>query len=256
MKRLVCVIVVAAACVGCQTEIEPGRATVTSMDNTQQVGSGWISLFDGKTLNGWEVKCKEKDRDKKYWTVENETITAKVPKGSRHNYIWLMTADEYGDFELNLKVQTFASSKGNSGIQVRSRYDDDARWLDGPQVDIHPKGPWRNGFIYDETREVKKWISPIVGPPHMAKPEHAPKGWKWSHADKGDLWNDVYIICRGTNIKTIMNGVTIVDYDGSGHLDDEAHLARNVGMKGHIFLQIHPGGPMNIRFKDIRIRNL
>lgn len=220
----------------------------------QQIGGGWMPLFDGHTLNGWEVKCKRQDRDKKYWTVENEAITARVPQGSRHHYIWLMAVDEYDDFELKLKVQTYADSKGNSGIQVRSRYDDEAGWLDGPQVDINPRGPWRNGFIYDETREVKQWISPITGPPSKAKPHHAPEGWKWFHADREDAWNDVHIICRGAKIKTVINGVTVVDYDGAGVLDDEAHRARDVGMKGHILLQIHPGGPLLIRFKDIMLK--
>jgi hypothetical protein len=236
--------------------MNPERASVASTEKTQRQRASWMPLFDGKTLTGWEVKCKGRDKDKEYWEVENGCIIAKVPEGSRHNYIWLMTVDEYDDFELKLKIQTHISDKGNSGIQVRSRYDDNVGWLDGPQIDIHPLGPWRSGFIYDETREVKKWISPIVGPPSMAKPEHAPKGWKWLHADKEDLWNDVHIICKDTNIKTIINGVTIVDYDGKGRLDDEVHQAHNVGMKGHICLQIHPGGPMNIRFKDIRLKKL
>ncbi len=229
----------------------PGSVPV---DDARQ--AGWISLFDGKTLKGWEVKCREQDREKQYWRVEKGTITAEVPAGSQHNYIWLMATNEYDDFELTLKVQTYAGGAGNSGIQVRSRYDDRARWLDGPQVDINPPGPWRNGFLYDETRGVQKWVSPIVGPPDMAKPEHAPKGWNWAHADTADHWNEVHIICRGTAVKTIMNGVTVVDYDGAGQLDDKIHLERAVGMKGHIFLQIHPGGPMTIRFKDIRLRKL
>lgn len=85
------------------------------------------------------------------------------------------------------------SSTGNSGIQVRSRYDDEAGWLDGPQVDVNPPGPWRCGFIYDETREAKVWLWPDVGRPANAKPAHAPKGWKWFHADEKDVWNDVEI---------------------------------------------------------------
>lgn len=256
MKRLIPILITTAACVGCLSRMGLEKTGVESMDKVPRLNTAWISLFDGKTLKGWEVKCKDRDKDKKYWKVENGSITAKVPRGSRHNYIWLMSADEYDDFELKLKVQTHPGDKGNSGIQVRSRYDDNARWLDGPQVDINPPGPWRNGFIYDETREVKKWISPIIGPPSMAKPEHAPKGWKWSHANNDDLWNDVHIICKGTAIRTIINGVTVVAYDGAGHLDDKVHQAHNVGMRGHILLQIHPGGPLNIRFKDIRLKKL
>lgn len=215
------------------------------------------SLFNGKNLDGWVVKCRPEDKDKTgYWKVVHGTITAETVPGDKHNYIWLLTKKEYGDFELRLKVQTYSDATGNSGIQVRSRYDNAAGWLDGPQVDIHPPGPWRCGFIYDETREAGVWLWPDVGSPGNIKPDDAPKGWKWHHADGKDVWNDVAILCRGTRIKSVINGVTIADYNGAGRLDDEAHRRHNVGMKGHIGLQIHPGDVLLIRFKDITVRKL
>jgi len=217
----------------------------------------WTSLFNGRNLDGWFINCRPEDEAKTgYWKVVDGTITAETPPGSKHNYIWLLTDEEYGDFELRLKVQTYASTTGNSGIQVRSRYDDKAGWLDGPQVDIHPPGPWRSGFIYDETRGAQVWLWPDVGRPANAKPEHTPKGWKWFHADDEDVWNEVHVLCKGTRIKTVINGMTIADYDGAERLDDEAHRLRNVGMKGHIGLQIHPGHELLIRFKDIEVREL
>lgn len=217
---------------------------------------GWIDLFNGKNLDGWVVKCRPGDNDKDYWKAVDGTITATVPKGSDHHYVWLLSEREFGDFELRLKVQTFKGSTGNSGVQVRSRYDDEAHWLDGPQVDIHPPGPWRSGFIYDETRGAQIWLSPITGKPSMAKPEHARKGWNWKHAADSDEWNDIQIICKGSKIMTIVNGVTVCDYDGTGRLDDAYHRARKVGLNGHIGLQIHPGGTMRIRFKDIQVKSI
>ncbi len=215
----------------------------------------WTSLFNGKNLDGWVVKCSPEDSDKiGYWKAVDGTIEARTVPGDRHNYIWLLTKKEYADFELRLKVQTYSKTTGNSGIQVRSRYDDQAHWLDGPQIDLNPPGPWRNGFLYDETREAGVWLWPDVGRPANAKPKHAPAGWKWQHADGKDVWNDVLIVCQGAKIKSVINGVTVADYDGNGRLDDEAHRRHNVGMKGHIGLQIHPGDELLIRFKDIEIR--
>jgi hypothetical protein len=217
--------------------------------------NGWTSLFNGQNLDGWFIKCRPEDKDKTvYWKVVDGTITAETPPGSKHNYLWLLTKKEYGDFELRLKIQTYSNTTGNSGVQLRSRYDDAAGWLDGPQVDIHPPAPWRCGFIYDETREAKIWLWPDVGSPANAKPDHAPQGWKWFHADSKDVWNDVYIVCRGTKIMTVINGVTIADYDGAGRLDDEAHRSHHVGMRGQIGLQIHPGDELLIRFTDIMVR--
>lgn len=214
----------------------------------------WIDLFNGRNLEGWMVKCRPADRDKNYWKVDQGAITAVVPKDSNHHYIWLLTEREFSEFELRLKIQTFKSTTGNSGVQVRSRYDDEAGWLDGPQVDIHPPGPWRSGFIYDETRGAQIWLSPITGPPSLATEKDAAQGWNWKHADEADHWNDLRIICNGKKIVTIVNGVTVSDYDGTNRLDDEAHRRRQVGLHGHIGLQIHPGGTMRIRFKEIRLQ--
>jgi hypothetical protein len=54
----------------------------------------------------------------------------------------------------------------------------------------------------------------------------------------------------------MLNGVTVVDYDGSGVLDDELHKKRNVGAKGAIGLQIHSYDEIKLRFKDVRIKEL
>lgn len=218
--------------------------------------AGGESLFDGESLDGWMVKCLPKDAGKDYWSVVDGAIEANVPPGSDHKYIWLLTDREYDNFELQLKVQSFSSGKLNSGVQVRSRYDDEAGWLDGPQVDIHPSGGWRSGFIYDETRTVKAWLSPIQGKPSAATEADAIDGWSWQHADQEDLWNEIRIVCEGTRIRTIVNGVTVTDYDGAGILDDADHASFTVGMRGHIGLQIHPGGEGRIRFKDIMLKDL
>jgi len=118
----------------------------------------WAPLFDGKTLKGWRVAAKPEDRDKGFWRVENGAITCDSRGRKDHDYVWLIHEKEFGDFELRLKVRGFRESTGNSGVQVRSRYDWQAFWLDGPQVDVHPPAPWRTGLIYDETRETRRWI--------------------------------------------------------------------------------------------------
>jgi len=64
-------------------------------------------------------------------------------------------------------------------------------------------------------------------------------------------------------LKAVFNGVTVMELDGRGVLDDELHRRRNVGLRGHIALQIHKGPlqihkghHVKIRFKDIRIKQL
>lgn len=214
----------------------------------------WQPHFNGKDLTGWHVACVPADRDKTFWQVSDGMIVCDSMNLGKHDYVWLITDAEYDNFELKMKVRSWADSPGNSGVQVRSRYDEAAGWLNGPQVDIHPPGPWRSGFIYDETRGVQVWLWPNVGKPANAKLEHAPAGWNWQHADEGDGWNDVYIRCDGTRITTRINGVNVADLDGAGILDDDQHKAHNVGMTGHIALQLHRGDKLRIAYKDIYLR--
>lgn len=217
--------------------------------------TGWTSLFDGKTLNGWRVAAKPEDLPKNYWTVQDNTITCDSRGRAKHNYVWLTTTAEYGNFDLKLKVRSYRDSTGNSGVQVHSRYDDQAFWMDGPQIDIHPPGPFRTGLIYDETRGVRHWIQPVL-PDSKIDESQGAKNWKWKHADEGDGWNDLVIECRGTRIKTTVNGIVIADYDGAGVLDDDVHKLHNVGTRGHIALQLHTGSDIYIQFKDIFIKPL
>jgi hypothetical protein len=216
-----------------------------------EITGGWISLFDGKTLSGWHVKSVEADRGKKFWAVKDGAIVCDSMNSTDHDYVWLLTDREYDDFELSMKIRSYADSPGNSGIQVRSRYDEEAKWLDGPQVDIHPPGGWRSGLIYDETRGHQCWIFPSLENWRI-EPEQGPQDWSWHR----DGWNDVSIRCEGTRIITRINGRVIADYDGAGVLDDAAHGKQEVGMQGFIALQLHKHDRLRIAFQEIFIRPL
>jgi len=216
-------------------------------------GPGWRPLFNGRDLTGWVVKCKPADRKKGFWKVDKGTILADSMGAKGHDYVWLYSAKAYDDFVLRLRFQVSRKSKGNSGVQIRSRYDDKAGWLDGPQVDINPAGPWRCGMIWDETRGSKRWLWPPVAKGKWVNRSMAAKGSVFHYAEDGGKWNEMEISAIGTKLRAVLNGTQVMKWDGKGTLDDEVHRKRNVGMKGHIALQIHRGDRLRIRFKDIRI---
>ena len=218
-------------------------------------GRHWQSLFNGKDLSGWTVKCKPADQDKVCWKVEDGTIVADSMNVGKHDYIWLVSDQEYSDFVLRLKFQAFRGNPGNSGVQIRSRYDDQAGWLDGPQVDINPPGPWRTGMIWDETRGVQRWLYPAVPKGQWVNESMARPGLKFYYSDEGDGWNELEISARGLKLQAVLNGVTLMEYDGDGGLNDAIHKQRNVGERGHLALQIHTGDKLRIRFKDIAIQD-
>ena len=219
-------------------------------------GDKWVSLFNGNDLTGWIVKCKPADADKKLWQVEDGTILADSMAVKEHDYVWLLTEQQYGDFILRLRFQAYRDNPGNSGVQIRSRYDDKAGWLDGPQVDINPPGPWRTGMIWDETRGVKCWLYPDVPKGEWVDPSMALPGMVFYYSDEGPGWNEFEIKAVGTVVTARLNGVKVTEYDGTGELDDDVHKMRNVGLLGHIALQIHTGDLLKIRYKDIYIKDL
>jgi multimeric flavodoxin WrbA len=218
-----------------------------SADDGRDQESGFVRLFDGKTIDGWTIECLPKDRvlATTAWTVDRGTILANTVGHPEHFYIMLVTQKEYGDFVLRLRIQVERGVTGNSGIQIRSRYNPETGWMEGPQIDINPPDPTLTGRLWNEGPGPHRWLS-----------NDTIKGQKFYYADEGDGWNDLEITARGMKIKSVLNGVTVVDYDGSGVLDDDLHQKLRVGTRGMIGLQIHANDELKLRFKDVLIQPL
>jgi len=216
----------------------------------------WQPLFTGTDLTGWEVKCVPADAGRSFWRVDDGTILADSMDCKEHDYVWLCTTREYSDFVLRLKFQAYRDSPGNSGIQIRSHYDEEAGYLDGPQVNIHPPGPWRTGMIWDETRGNRRWLYPDVGRGNWVDPSMAVAGLTFVYTDEGNGWNDLEISAVGCRMRAVLNGVEVMNYDGTGILDDAIHRERKVGTRGVIALQIHKNDQLRIRFKDVFLKDL
>ncbi|MHB1038092.1 MAG: 3-keto-disaccharide hydrolase [Pirellulales bacterium] len=209
---------------------------------------GFTPLFDGKTLNGWTIDCMPKDRElgAKAWTVDRGTLLANTIGHKEHFYILLATDKEYGDFVLRLRVQIERNISGNSGIQIRSRYVPETGWMEGPQIDIDPPNPrGTTGKLWNEGPGEHRWLA---NPPVTDE--------KFRYAAEGDGWNDMEITAQGMKITSVLNGVTVAEYDGAGVLDDALHREHRVGTRGVIGLQIHSFHELKLRFKDIRIKEL
>lgn len=243
---------------------KPDKKTLIDPNEQTSNTGHWVALFNGENLDGWEIKSVKEDQHYNFWSVKDGAIVVNSMGITDHDYSWLQTSEEYADFELRLKFQSYRESPGNSGIQIRSRYDSQGKvkgskfvgWMDGPQVDIHPSDPWRTGFIYDETRGHQRWIYPDLPDWNMDKAIYAPKVVRHYYANESPSWNDLVIVCKGNNITTILNNITVADYDGNGVLDDLFHQKYGIDKKGFIALQLHKNDQLKIAFKDIIIKEL
>jgi hypothetical protein len=186
----------------------------------------WTSLFDGKTLNGWNQK-----NGKAKYAVENGEIIGTTVANTTNSF--LCTNEEYGDFifEVELKVENAM----NSGIQFRSLSKPDYKdgRVHGYQMEVDPTTRGWSGGIYDEGR--REWLY---------VPNFNPEGKK---AFKMGDWNKYRIEAIGNVIRTWINGVPT------------AHLIDDLTAKGFISLQVHAiygdmKEGMKIRWKNIRIQ--
>lgn len=244
MKRYSSLFIIVLLLAGCASE-----PPIVAKEN-------WVSLFNGKNLYGWTIKCKPADQKTTFWKVVDGTIEADSLKIKKHDYVWLVSNQEYKDFILNFKFQAFRNSPGNSGIQIRSRYDDQNFWMDGPQVDINPPEPWRTGMMWDETRDVSRWIYPDLPKGKWVNQSMAPKSIKMFYAEDSQKWNEMEITAIGNKIQAVLNGVLITNFNNNSILTDSAHEKYNVGQSGHIALQIHTGDQLKIRFQDILVKRI
>lgn len=187
---------------------------------------GFVPLFDGQTLDGWEG-------DAKVFRVENGAIVAGSLKAPVAHNEFLCTKKEFGDFELRLSAKLVGEGK-NAGVQFRSQRVPNHYEVSGYQADIgEMNGASIWGWLYDESRRNKFLVK--------AEGEQLLKQLK-----AGD-WNDLVIRCEGPRVQIWVNKLQIVDYS-----EAEEGIARS----GIIGLQIHGGPPAEASYKNIRIREL
>jgi len=182
-----------------------------------------VSLFDGKTFEGWEG-------DLRIFRIEDGAIVGGNLKEKIARNEFLCTTKEYGDFELRLKVKLLGGDGANAGIQFRTKRIPKHHEVIGYQADMG-KGWW--GALYDESRRNK-----ILKGPDQAKMKDVVK--------VGD-WNDYVIRAEGKRIQLWVNGVQTVDYTEED---------KDIAATGVIAVQIHGGPPSEAWYKDIRIVEL
>jgi hypothetical protein len=186
-------------------------------------------LFDGKTFAGWEGDTA------KTWRIENGEIVAGSTTEKQGRNEFLSTVESYGDFELTLEFKLTAGPepKGmiNAGVQIRSERIPNHHEMIGYQADIGDPKYW--GALYDESRRKK-----ILAEVDMTKVEPVLKRTDW---------NSYRILCQGPRIQLFINGLKTVDYTEED---------KSIPLTGKIAVQIHSGGPTEVRYRKLELKKL
>lgn len=175
------------------------------------------SLFNGKDLTGWTIHGTER------WYADKGQLVCE--SGPDKQYGYLSTNKNYKNFVLDLYFKLEAN--GNSGVFIRSGIE--GTKISGWQVEVAPYG-LHTGGIYESYG--RGWLL-------QPKPEQE------KYLDSTG-WNHMVIEAKGDQVTSWLNGHKMVELK-----DDK--IGAGVGF---IALQIHDGGGIKVRWKDIRIKEL
>ncbi len=176
-----------------------------------------VKLFNGKNLKGWVVHGTEK------WYVENGELICE--SGPDKGYGYLKTEKQFKDFDLS--VDFLQEANGNSGVFIRSSVE--GTKVSGWQVEV--AGPNQDtGGIYESYG--RGWLVKI--------PDEKEGFLKYGS------WNTLRIRVQGGRVQTWLNGNEMVDIN-----DDKIGAAT-----GSIALQIHDGGGIKVRWKNLLLTEL
>ena len=182
---------------------------------------GFILLFNGKDLTGW-------DGDPRIWSVRDGAITGSTDKQSLEHNSFLIYKDQFADFTLRFEIKL---RNHNSGMQFRSTRLAD--WVvTGYQADASEAGEhsaWGN--FYDEKGKGRNL---------MKNPD---EGWlKAKSVVRTGGWNQYEVIARGRHLILRLNGVETINQEVE---KTDA---------GVIALQAHMGTPMEVQVRDVRLK--
>ncbi len=176
-----------------------------------------VKLFNGKDLTGWKINGTEK------WYVEKGQLICE--SGPDKGYGYLTTDKSYKNFDLSVKFKQDAN--GNSGVFFRSSVT--GTKVAGWQVEVAPPNH-DTGGVYESYG--RGWLKQI--------PDDQEGFLKMGE------WNTLRIRVVGDHVQTWLNGIAMVDFSD----------AKIGAADGSIALQIHDGGGIKVRWKDILIEEL
>jgi hypothetical protein len=208
---------------------------------------GFVSIFDGKTLNGWEG-------DPKYWRVADGSMVGEITPETviKSNTFIIWKGGSPKDFEV--KVDFRITEAGNSGINYRSIVVPDPVTpankfaMRGYQCDIDG----RNRYTGNNYEEKGRLFLGVRGQMTRITGTAIPNILSTFPGDTATAitkdWNSVHILARGNTLIHTINGTVM-----SIVIDDDA---KGRTAEGQLGVQVHVGPPMKVEYRNWRLKTL
>jgi len=207
--------------------------------------AGFVKIFDGKTLNGW-------DCDTSFWHVANGEVVGEVVPGHvpTANTFLIYKGGQPADFEF--KAEYRISPEGNSGVQYRSEELKDIRYaLKGYQADIDGADTY-TGQNYEERG---RGFLAMRGQKALLKAGEKPTiTGSVGNSDslkafiKKNDWNEIRIVAKGNKMMHYINGHLM-----SETVDEDATARKSSGVLG---MQVHVMPKMKVEYRNIYLKTL
>lgn len=211
----------------------------------QSSGPGFVSIFDGKTLEGWHAAPADSASD---WSVRDGAI---VGHGSADRLSYLVWKDDrLRDFELRFQYRL--PGEGNTGVEIRSQPDlTGKRPFEGYHADLghvgigpHILGAWDFHFAERKEPPCPRGTQLVIDADGTLHSSAVPGALTVADV-RPHQWNDVRILARGNHFQFFINGKLASTFTDNARQRRLEH--------GAIGLQIHDKG-MQVEFKDIRLK--
>lgn len=185
---------------------------------------GWISLFNGKNLDGWKV-----GENASTFSIEDGAIKVAGPRAHLY-YMGEVENHNFRNFEFKASVMT--KPKANSGIYIHTEYQEGGWPLKGYEVQVNnSQSDWkRTGSLYNIVNVMETYVN-------------------------DDEWYTEYIKVDGKRIIIKINDIVVVDYTEPENPKREGAGVHRVLKEGTFALQGHDPGSV-IYYKDIMVRPL
>lgn len=244
---------------GCLLVVLTSAGCGTS-DRAAEEADGFVWIFDGESLEGWEG-------DPAYWRVENGALVGEVTPSTllERNTFIIWRGGWTRDFEL--KLEYLVSAEGNSGINYRSEEVDGVPFaLRGYQADLDGANRY-TGSNYEErgrtTLAAQGEVTIIPAIEDAASVQEHVEQNRWTPAETvrslgsstsldarihSDDWNDYHLVVENNRMRHFVNGVLMSDVTDNDTL--------NRRFEGLLGVQVHVGPPMKVEYRNIRLKQL